>query len=111
LIERQTEDLRSAPVHSSRTDDVLPVWLPSQGGHLKCVFQQLDFPGTILVARGSSDSQQSVGCEFRRRGLRQVSDLDEIGILQPTFPKYLDPSVFLATNRDLGPRRSAQQGG
>jgi len=47
----------------------------------------------------------------RRRGLRQVSDLDEIGILQPTFPKYLDPKVFSAANRDLGPRRSAQQGG
>ncbi len=35
LIEGQTKDLRSAPVHKSRADDLLPVWLPSQGGHLK----------------------------------------------------------------------------
>ena len=40
-----------------------------------------------------------------------VSDLDEIRILQPTFPNYLDPSVFLATNRNLRTRRSAQLSG
>ena len=64
-----------------------------------------------MVAFGSSDSQQSVGCKFSRNGSRQVNDLDEIRILQPTLPNYLGPSVLLVTNRDLGPRRSAQQGG
>jgi hypothetical protein len=64
-----------------------------------------------VVAVGSGDSHQSVGGKFRWSGWRQISDLEEIRVFQPTFPNYVGPSVLLAINRNLRTRRSAQRCG